>query len=1544
MFFSKLYLYFIGLHVILAHPQFNLYYTDWIEKNENVFFHDCLRAMMHDSEESESLFYCLGEFPSDFHFIVDKAVQNFTFSQLRKLNITSQQLYYWSASIDMTEDYQIYLDYNDASLENKTFFNCTSSSFGSQCQYQIPSSQSYYSTLYKLTQLIYESLGSFTRTLTCYTQLQCDRDTESLCLAWSDICNGVINCLNNGVDEKGCWQLEVNQCHEDEHRCQIGQCIPKLFVEFATGTSDCIDVPAYSCGASYEPGFKCADKMSTDGGSALTGSYVTNRGSLLLAAMHSSNKSLYSEQCWSAFKCLIDSSYSKLCQQNSYINIIATTCPDMIFYPNIPVLFGNIYLAYNKSQSQYWEIISSSFTYVCYNTTDYDHFFSNFTKIYFNNLTCLVSSQIPTVLRQGQKRQLLHSNIISRLYENLKNYHLIYDYTVEICNRSLMYQCRNSSKCIFIYRLMNRVNDCPYMDDENMDFIKTTNAMNLLKKTHFKCRYSDKYISQLLVENGRCDCNETGNEHGCNDEYLDPISNQNIIVFQDICDGYTDLLPILINNKNETDETECEYWPCSNIYTQNNGVSNCPTIEDEILYYSNNLLCLSSVTAQLLYLPSEKVNNSQIDCLGAIDEYVCKREVPLSIFADMNHTFRFFYCMNQTSHLCLSDNELCNGHNDCENGDDERFCTTDIRYNLTSQVGPIIRLFSYGAIRKSPGQNTFKLHSNDEKYAVIRINENTMVSRRLDSQVISISDKFRCHFGIQISFTSNPKNQSQTSTCFCPPNYYGHLCQYQNQRISLALQFQALSNSVGTVFTIVVLLIDNTTERIIHSFEQFNFLSLTNCKTKFNIYLLYSTRPKHFYNEYAIHIDIYETDSFEYRGSLLYPIEFPFLPVHRLAYLVEIPSNDIHEQTCFNYRCIHGRYTKYWKNSRHYTFCRCNQGWSGKYCQISHHCQCSPDSICIDKSSNNRSICMCSKNKFGSRCYLTDSQCNSNANSTCLNGGQCLISNQKVACLCPNEFSGDRCEKSVNQLNISFEANIIQSQQYIFIHFHEIPYKLSLNPKIMRSNTFRTLSMDTKSVLIRRSQSFDLVFLELFPKKTYYLIFVNYNSSTPLAININKTMTSLDRCPNITELFNRTFIQWHIIRQIKYYHLLCRNQNLSCFHDQIHLCLCYDFHGKRLANCLQFDHYLTYNCSGRSECENDGQCFQDDRRCPTKSICLCKPCSYGNRCQHRTSGLGLSLDAILSYHIIIKISLILTIIFMLAGLINGALSFMTFKNKSVCTVGCGLYLLSSSITTVILTVLFTLKFIIFILTQMTILTDILFIRIQCYSLEFLIRVCLYLDQWFNACVATERAITIIQSTRFSKSKSRTTAKWMISFLIVVMIVTSIHDPIFRFVTIDDNENEDEHRIKRIWCIVRYGSKLQNYNSIIHTVHFLGPFLLNLISSIVLIIKRAHQQQDLHPDQPYRTIIRRQYQEHKQILIAPIILILLALPRLVLVYLRTCMQSENDAWLYLCGYFVSFIPPMLTFVIFILPSKVYKKELRKTVHGYRDAVRRRLNLN
>ncbi|CAF5085403.1 unnamed protein product, partial [Rotaria sp. Silwood1] len=214
---------------------------------------------------------------------------------------------------------------------------------------------------------------------------------------------------------------------------------------------------------------------------------------------------------------------------------------------------------------------------------------------------------------------------------------------------------------------------------------------------------------------------------------------------------------------------------------------------------------------------------------------------------------------------------------------------------------------------------------------------------------------------------------------------------------------------------------------------------------------------------------------------------------------------------------------------------------------------------------------------------------------------------------------------------------------------------------------------------------------------------------------------------------------------------------------------------------------------------------------------------------------------------------------------------------------------------------------------MKVITNRSFLNIQCLSVDFLLRVFLNMDQWLNACVAVERTITIIKATNFQKKKSKQMAKLIIIILSIFIISTCIYDPIHRCLI--DDKNEDDNRI---WCIASYTSNLQKFNSFIHTFHFLIPLTINLVSVVILILKKSRQQAKFQINQNYLAIIKQQIQEHKHIIIAPIVLIILGIPRLIISFLSKCMNSTDDARLYLTGYFISSISPMLTFIIFVLP--------------------------
>ena len=164
------------------------------------FGFDCLSNFPVDSGSSPTIKYCIrprqaqavgqGEF-------VDQSHSELTFAELYSVNVTSLEILSWSSSIDLAEDYQEHIEQVSRSyLSKKSLFNCTPPWFGSHCQYALEMNPRSTATNDGMIQQ------------TCYLLLECDRGHLSLCLDWREICDGRIDCLNGGVDELRCFELE----------------------------------------------------------------------------------------------------------------------------------------------------------------------------------------------------------------------------------------------------------------------------------------------------------------------------------------------------------------------------------------------------------------------------------------------------------------------------------------------------------------------------------------------------------------------------------------------------------------------------------------------------------------------------------------------------------------------------------------------------------------------------------------------------------------------------------------------------------------------------------------------------------------------------------------------------------------------------------------------------------------------------------------------------------------------------------------------------------------------------------------------------------------------------------------------------------------------------------------------------------------------------------------------------------------------------------------------------------------------------------------
>ena len=354
-------------------------------------------------------------------------------------------------------------------------------------------------------------------------------------------------------------------------------------------------------------------------------------------------------------------------------------------------------------------------------------------------------------------------------------------------------------------------------------------------------------------------------------------------------------------------------------------------------------------------------------------------------------------------------------------------------------------------------------------------------------------------------------------------------------------------------------------------------------------------------------------------------------------------------------------------------------------------------------------------------------------------------------------------------------------------------------------------------------------------------------------------------------------------------------------------------------------------------------------------------CVVGDQCSLRTKGIGLTINDILRNQIqsntpiwkqsfLVQVAAGITMIMFLIGFINGSFSLITFKNRELRKVGCVLYLLASSITSLVTIIIFAIKFWFVVSIQLHSRVSSSILRTDCVFMSPVLKLCLYLDGWLNACVAIERAVNVSKGVNFNKKMSRRAARWMIIILPIFIMGTIVHEPIHhelfeytspKYKLIYNNltinmSMESEHNVL---CVIRYSRSVQTYNTITLFVHLVVPFLANLCSALFIIFGTARRRSTAKNSQTFKEHVLKQINEHKQLLISPIILLILAMPRLIISLVSGCVDPSNNPWLYLCAYFISFTPPMLVFSVFVLPSELYRKTFKETIARWRRQNRR-----
>jgi hypothetical protein len=299
----------------------------------------------------------------------------------------------------------------------------------------------------------------------------------------------------------------------------------------------------------------------------------------------------------------------------------------------------------------------------------------------------------------------------------------------------------------------------------------------------------------------------------------------------------------------------------------------------------------------------------------------------------------------------------------------------------------------------------------------------------------------------------------------------------------------------------------------------------------------------------------------------------------------------------------------------------------------------------------------------------------------------------------------------------------------------------------------------------------------------------------------------------------------------------------------------------------------------------------------------------------------------------VQVAATITMVLFLIGFISSILSIITFSRPKSHEVGCGIYLLGSSITSLFTTTALLFKFWFLFHSHQNSISRRNILEGNCFGIEPLLKIFLYTDTWLNACVAIERTITVIQGPRFNKQRSRKIAFWIIAIL--AMTIIGLLMPQLIYLHIFDDQMEE-----RSWCVVTYVKWLATYSSTLIFIHYFGPLGINMFSILCIMIITARRRAKSQKDRNFWVHLRSRIKINKHILISSTIIICLTLPHLIISIILDCQKSSNLFWFYLLGYFLSFCPATFVFTIFVLPTQLYRQEFYEFIADIRKRFKTR----
>jgi hypothetical protein len=239
---------------------------------------------------------------------------------------------------------------------------------------------------------------------------------------------------------------------------------------------------------------------------------------------------------------------------------------EWLVLPSRPIFlnfFQFVYLT-NRSENKFKDNIAPDF--VCFNAKKCLWLAANVVPIeIINGLTCCRLSNLieTTVIRDFYAA--------ARGFSKARNICLTTGIE-KSCRNSSYFYCNQSMKCISKHRVRDGRYDCYFREDEWYNTYESKDSNRFQRPSDLK-----NYLSPIAISDELADWNSRENEV-LSYKQLKPIHN----LFLELCDLTINYGPIKLPEGEETDETNCDWWPCANPYTRCNYFFDCLDGSDEL--------------------------------------------------------------------------------------------------------------------------------------------------------------------------------------------------------------------------------------------------------------------------------------------------------------------------------------------------------------------------------------------------------------------------------------------------------------------------------------------------------------------------------------------------------------------------------------------------------------------------------------------------------------------------------------------------------------------------------------------------------------------------------------------------------------------------------------------------------------------------------------------------------------------------------------------------------------------------------------------------